>query len=199
MAGGTGSTSSGGTASGDELGNMLDAAHIDSINGGSADGYQVVITKTDAAETSFRQALLNEYGSLDNIKYYSFDISLLDKNGNAVDTTGMSVTLTLPIAESLSEYGGNVKVGCVDTDGSLQKLNANYSTLQGKACVTFVAPHFSPYGFYVDLSNLDAGKMDNSPKTGDPISPKWFLSLGLAALSIFLFLKKDPKGSVQPA
>ena len=179
---------------------MLKAAHIDSINGGTGDGYQVDITQDSAADAAFRQALINKYGSLDSIEYSSMDIKLKDQNGNDTDTTGMSVTMTLPLPDSLSKYGANVMVGCVNPDdGSLQVLNVKYSILEGKPCGTFVAPHFSPYGFYVDLNNLDPGAMDITPKTGDPISPKWFFSIGLAALSVFLFLKKDPKGRVQTA
>ena len=70
---------------------------------------------------------------------------------------------------------------------------------QGRECATFVAPHFSPDGFYVMTNNLDYGVMDSTPKTGDPIHPKWFISIGLAALSIFLFLKKDTKPKASPA
>ena len=212
---GSGSSSSGGSGSGnrnsgttvvnrnyynsgnggtvDELDGMLRAAHIDSINGGSADGYQVNITKSDAADASFREALLRRYGSLDNIRYFSMDISLKDQNGNDIDTTGMSVTLTLPLPTSMEQYGTNNMIATVDGNGDLEDLNVQFSTLEGRPCATFVAPHFSPYGFYVNTSNLAVGTLDNTPKTGDPISPKWFLSFGLAALSIFLFLKKDPR------
>ena len=186
-------------ATDDELSNLLRAAHIDAINGGTADGYQVIITRSDGAENSFRQALINRYGSLDNIRYYSMDISLRDENGNPVDANGVTVTMTLPLPDSLAGYGANNRVAAVDATGNLEDLNTQFSMLQGRECATFVAPHFSPYGFYVDVSNLDYGVMDSIPKTGDPISPKWFISIGLAALSIFLFLKKDPKPKAQPA
>ena len=193
---------SGGTvraATDDELANLLQAAHIDAINGGTADGYQVRISKTDSAESAFSQALVNRYGSLDNVRYYSMDIELLDENGNYVDSSGVTVTMTLPLPDSLASYGANNRVATVDGSGNLEDLGVTYSMLQGRECATFVAPHFSPYGFYVDVANLDYGVMDSTPKTGDPISPKWFFSLGLAALSIFLFLKKDPKPKANPA
>ncbi len=190
---------SGNGGSVDELEDMLRAAHIDAINGGSADGYQVNITKKDSAEQSFREALLRRYGTLDNIRYYSMDIELRDKDGNEIDTTGITVTMTLPLPSSMEQYGTNNRVATVDSNGDLEDLNVEYSTLQGRPCATFTAPHFSPYGFYVDTSNLVVGTLDNTPKTGDPISPKWFISLGLAALSIFLFLKKDPKPVAGPA
>ena len=183
----------------DELQDMLRAAHIDSINGGTADGYQVNITKSDAAEQAFRDALIKRYGSLDNIRYFSMDISVRDQNGNPIDTSGMSVTLTLPLPTSMQQYGTNNKIATVDSAGDLEDLNEQFSTLEGRPCVTFVAPHFSPYGFYVNTADLAIGTLDNTPKTGDPIHPKWFLSFGLAALSIFLFLKRDPKPRVSAA
>ena len=47
---------------------------------------------------------------------------------------------------------------------------------------------------YVDTNNLTAGTItDSTPKTGDAIHPKWFLSLGLACLSMVFFMKKDKK------
>ena len=30
-----------------------------------------------------------------------------------------------------------------------------------------------------------------TPKTGDPIHPKWFLSLGMASIALILFFKRD--------
>ena len=60
--------------------------------------------------------------------------------------------------------------------------------------MTFTATHFSPYAIYVDTGNLSASKSYNAtPKTGDGIAPKYFLAVGLLALSGFLFLKKDKR------
>lgn len=61
--------------------------------------------------------------------------------------------------------------------------------------MTFTAEHFSPYVIYVDTGNLTAGVADNTPKTGDGIHPKWFLSMGLASISAVLFLKKDRRAT----
>ena len=38
---------------------------------------------------------------------------------------------------------------------------------------------------------------DSTPKTGDPIHPKWFLAIGMACISLILFFKKD-KAVVRP-
>ena len=50
---------------------------------------------------------------------------------------------------------------------------------------------------YVDTANLTAGTIDTTPKTGDPIHPKWFLAIGMACISLILFFKKD-KAVVRP-
>ena len=45
---------------------------------------------------------------------------------------------------------------------------------------------------YVDTTRLSEGTVaDNTPKTGDGIHPKWFLSVGLACLSFVMFMQKD--------
>ena len=47
---------------------------------------------------------------------------------------------------------------------------------------------------YVDTANLKANAtIDSTPKTGDGVHPKWFLSMGLMCTSVVLFLKKDKK------
>ena len=76
----------------------------------------------------------------------------------------------------------------------LVQLTVNNSCHLVVTCITFTAEHFSPYVIYVDTNNLTAGTIaDSTPKTGDAIHPKWFLSLGLACLSIVFFMKKDKK------
>ena len=120
------------------------------------------------------------------------DISLYDKNGNQVtNTNGLSVNITMPIPDALVQYGGNNKVGAVVNGNTLEKLNCKFTTVSGIPCVTFTATHFSPYTIYVDTSNLSVNTLDSTPKTGDGIHPKWFLSLGLLCISILLFMKKD--------
>ena len=63
--------------------------------------------------------------------------------------------------------------------------------MDGVSCVNFTATHFSPYVIYVDTANLTASTIDASPKTGDPIHPKWFLAMGMACISLILFFKRD--------
>ena len=168
---------------------------------GSTDNFIVKITETDEATRAVQEALTNKYGTLDNILYYAMDISLYDSTGTLkiTDTSGLSVDITIPIPDALVAYGGNTMAGAVVNGNQLESLNENFTTINGVPCIRFTATHFSPYTIYVDTGNLTEGMLDTTPKTGDPIHPKWFLSIGLASLSIILFLKKDKKVKVKTA
>lgn len=163
---------------------------------GSSDNFVIKITESASASEEVVKALMAEYGNdISAIKYFPMDISLYDSTGNnkITDTTGLSISITLPIPDSLITYAGNNKVAGV-VNSKLDKLTPKFSTISGVSCITFTAEHFSPYVIYVDTNNLTAGTIaDSTPKTGDAIHPKWFLSLGLACLSIVFFMKKDKK------
>ena len=123
------------------------------------------------------------------------DITLWDSNGatKITDTTGLSVDITIPLPDSLKDYAGNNKTAAVVND-YLEPLTPKFTTIDKVPCVTFRATHFSPYAIYVDTGNLSEGtRPDGTPKTADGIHPKWFLSIGLAALSLILFFKRDNK------
>ena len=160
---------------------------------GSTDNFVVKITETDEATRAVADALTNKYGNLESILYYAMDISLYDATGTVkiTDTSGLSVDLTLPLPDALVAYGGNNMAGAVVNGSQLENLNESFTTIDGVPCIRFTATHFSPYTIYVDTGNLTESMLDTTPKTGDPIHPKWFLSIGLACLSVILFLKKD--------
>ncbi len=160
---------------------------------GSSDNFTIKITESSAAAEAVLKALQAEYGDISDIKYFPMDISLYDSTGKKkiTDTKGLSISITLPLPDSMITYAGNNKVAGV-VDGKLDKLNAKFNTISGVSCVTFTAEHFSPYVIYVDTDNLVAGTItDTTPKTGDGIHPKWFLSIGLACVAVVLFMKKD--------
>ena len=163
---------------------------------GSSDNFVIKVTESATASEEVVKALMAEYGSdISAIKYFPMDISLYDSTGNTkiTDTTGLSISITLPLPDSLITYAGNNKVAGV-VNSKLDKLSPKFSTISGVSCITFTAEHFSPYVIYVDTNNLTAGTIaDNTPKTGDPIHPKWFLSMGLACISVVLFMKRDKK------
>lgn len=162
---------------------------------GSTDDFIVKISETPEATAAVERALTNEYGSLDGLKYFAMDITLWDSNGatKITDTTGLSVDITIPLPDSLKDYAGNNKTAAVVND-YLEPLTPKFTTIDKVPCVTFRATHFSPYAIYVDTGNLSEGtRPDGTPKTADGIHPKWFLSIGLAALSLILFFKRDNK------
>lgn len=166
---------------------------------GSSDNFVIRVTENSEATAAVLKALLAEFGNLDNIKYVPMDISLYDSTGTRkiTDTTGLSITLTLPLPDSLIPYAGNNRVAGVVND-RLDKLSPRFTTINGVSCIVFTAEHFSPYVIYVDTGNASSSSgtvSDNTPKTGDGIHPKWFLSIGLASLSFVMFMQKDDKKS----
>ena len=175
---------------------------------GSSDNFTIKIAESTSATEAVIKALQNEYGDISNIKYFPMDITLYDSTGTKkiTDTTGLSIKITLPLPDSLAAYAGNNKVAGV-VNGKLDKLSAKFTTINGVSCITFTAEHFSPYVIYVDTKNAVAGGSgsgsgsgyvpDDTPKTGDGVHPKWFLSIGLACLSFVMFMKKDKRQKVK--
>lgn len=161
---------------------------------GATDNFIVKVTEDQAATNAVTAALQARYGDLSRIKYLPMDISLYDSTGRTkiADTSGISVNLTLPLPDDLVQYAGNNRVAAV-SGGVLEDLNARFTTVGGVPCVNFTATHFSPYVIYVDTANLSEAVIDATPKTGDPIHPKWFLAIGLACISLVLFFKRDKK------
>ena len=191
---GTDGTTNGGTTVVIDKNGLSNTGVVSATVNGSSDNFTIKITESSAAAEAVLRALLTEYGSIDNIKYFPMDISLYDATGEKkiTDTTGLSITITLPLPDSLIPYAGNNKVAGVVND-KLDKLAPKFTTINGVSCITFTAEHFSPYVIYANLNSLSegGGAVDSTPKTGDGIHPKWFLSIGLACLSFVFFMQKD--------
>ena len=166
---------------------------------GSTDNFVVKVTDSAAATAAVEQALRNAYGDrFSDLKYVAFDISLYDSTGTRLVTNAnnLAVTITLPIPDQLVPYAGNNKAAAI-AGGSVEPLGVQYTTIDGVPCMRFTATHFSPYTIYVDTQNMVRGVSDITPKTGDGIAPKWFLSAGMLSLSCVLFLWKDKKKVVK--
>lgn len=161
---------------------------------GATDNFIVKVTEDQNATNAVVAALQAKYGDISRLKYQAMDISLYDSTGRTkiADTSGISVNITLPLPDDLIQYAGNNRVAAV-VNGSLEELNTRFTTVDGVPCVNFTASHFSPYVIYVDTANLTQGTIDATPKTGDPIHPKWFLAIGMACVSLILFFKRDKK------
>ncbi|MCR4791475.1 MAG: leucine-rich repeat protein [Lachnospiraceae bacterium] len=169
---------------------------------GSTDNFTIKITESQTANRLVLDALLKKYGNVNNIIYFPFDISLYDASGTTqiTDTSGLTITITIPIPDSMIQYAANNKVAVI-TNNEIDPLNAKFTTINGVPCVTFTCTHFSPYVIYVNTVEMTAGGdgsgygtgLDDTPKTADPIHPKWFISIALFAISIVLFLMKDKR------
>lgn len=196
---GTGNTTTTGTTSNNKTSIIITKPGISDTNQasayvtGSPDGFIVRITESAEAAQAALEALQRQYGDMNPIKYFPMDISLYDATGTQkiTNTAGLKINITMPIPDDLRPYLGNNKIAAV-ANGSLEPLNAKFVTINGVPCISFTATHFSPYTIYVDTGNLTlSNNLDVTPKTGDGIHPKWFLSLGLASIAMILFLKKD--------
>lgn len=198
--GSTGGSSGGGSTSSNNNGTTVEVTRPGFSNtglagatvSGATDNFIVKVTEQQAATDAAVSALQARYGDLTRIKYFPMDISLYDSTGRTkiADTSGISVNITLPLPDDMIQYAGNNRAAAV-TNGALEDLNARFTTVDGVPCINFTATHFSPYVIYVDTANLSEGTIDVTPKTGDPIHPKWFLAIGLACVSLILFFKKD--------
>ncbi|MCH5269046.1 MAG: leucine-rich repeat protein [Lachnospiraceae bacterium] len=192
---GSGTVTNGGTTVVIDKNGLSNTGVVSATVNGSSDNFTIKITESNAATEAALRALMAEYGSLDNIKYFPMDISLYDSTGTykITDTTGISVTITLPLPDSLIPYAGNNRAASVVNE-RLERLSARFTTIQGVSCITFTAEHFSPYVIYVNTGNLSSGEVsDDTPKTGDFVHPKWFLSIALACMSFVLFMQKDAR------
>ncbi len=165
---------------------------------GAKDNFIVKVSDSTDARAKVEAALLKKYGSLDNLKYFAMDISLYDSTGTTKieNTNGITVTITMPIPDALAGYAGNNKAGAVKTNGEFEVLGSRLTSIDNVPCITFDATHFSPYAIYVETDNLTYDVVDTTPKTGDPIHPKWFLSIGLALLSVLMFFGKGSKNKI---
>ena len=159
---------------------------------GSTNNFVVKISDDPSATAFVIEALQKEYGSLDQIRYFPMDISLYNESGTykITDTSGLSVSITIPLPSDQIPYGGRNKTASAE-GGTLEHLTARFSTIDGIPCVTFTATHFSPYVIYTNLGDSTVSPLDPNPKTGDGIHPKWFLVVGLTCLSFVLFIRKE--------
>ncbi|MBP5152507.1 MAG: hypothetical protein ILP13_06295, partial [Lachnospiraceae bacterium] len=121
----------------------------------------------------------------------TYDISLrsadnevkLTKLGNSELTVHMDIPSNIPTA--------NLHVICLDSDGQLEDLPYRVVNEDGALKLNFNIKQTGKYGLYAYSGAAGStANLDSSPDTGDPIHPKWFLSLGLLAAGLAMFLIK---------
>ena len=149
--------------------------------------YELVIADDVLAKQEMLSAYRTLYGSSDNVLMYGFDISMQDECGIPITVLGRkNLLLTVPVPDEIDPE--NARVLCMDKDGQLESVPAQLTDTDGQPCLQFYARHFSHYGIYTFLNDQGAqvshGRLDDSPDTGDPIHPKWFLCGGLSLIHI---------------
>lgn len=170
---------------------------------GMDENFVLHIRESQDAEEKISAAYGELYGGRAPSKLQAYDITLMD----ASDTVPIrklgrqTATVELAVPDGIAK--DRMHVAALDEDGQLEAVDYEVVTTDEGEKVRFESNHFSPYGIYEYddfggtgvVSNgkalIRGGVKDNTPDTGDPIHPKWFLALGLTALAcVFLFYKK---------
>lgn len=162
---------------------------------GITDDYLLTIDELQADKTDIEEAYKRIYAvePPKNTTYY--DINLYEPTKNIALTKfgkqALKITLSLPDKVS----SRNLHVICTDNNGQLEDLSYEVKAIEDELYVVFDISHTGYYAIYSlpDNSVITAAGLDISPDTGDYLNPKWFLSIGLLALSLILFLIKPRK------
>lgn len=180
----------------------------------NAGDYIVTLAQNKEEEEQLREALEKGYGAVTQENFLSFDLSMKTSKGNVeIQNLGKErLTVTIPVSSTWIDTP--IVAVCLDNNGQLEFSACKQYASGTNSYVTFEAKHFSPYGLYQGENvpqsfkdafdakiamrkgaefDIDYGRKDVSPDTGDYLEPKWFLAIGLLALALFLFFKKDGK------
>ncbi len=177
---------------------------------GNSESYVLTIADSDESAHNLASAYGELYGGRQPSGLLGFDITLYDATGQIPITKlgKQYVTIQIPKPENIGTEG--LHVVTLDSDGQLEAVEYRIVNLEDGDYIQFTAHHFSPYGIYQysgmsgqgTAANGEAfismtGNKDDTPDTGDPIHPKWFLAMGLLAAAIALFFYKGKHTSVQ--
>lgn len=183
---------------------VADGEHMMASIPGENDAYVLKITDSQEAEEKIVKAYGEIYGGRTPLNLKAYEAVLYDASGsipiNKLGKQYISVQMKVPDGISVD----NLHVVTLDQDGQLEAVSHRITEFNDGNYIQFTTSHFSPIGIYnyssVDgqalvtngkavISNL-SGSKDNTPDTGDPLHPKWFLAVGLLAGSVALFFYK---------
>ncbi len=171
---------------------------------GEDGSYLLQVMDSDVAGERITAAYGELYGGREPSNLTAYEISLYDASG-IIPITRLGkqyATIQFKVPEGASPE--NLHVVTLDQDGQLEAVEHRIVQLEDGDYLQFVVSHFSPFGIYnysemygqAYVSNGSAvitslsGNKDNTPDTGDPIHPKWFLASGLLAAAIAMFFYK---------
>lgn len=168
---------------------------------GDDGSYILKITDSETAGEEITAAYGELYGGREPANLTAYEISLFDASGTVPITRlgkqYATIQFRLPEGTSID----NLHVVTLDQDGQMEAVEHRVLQLEDGDYLQFVTSHFSPFGVY-NYSGLNgqayvtngsavitslSGNKDDTPDTGDPIHPKWFLTAGLLAAAVALF------------
>lgn len=171
---------------------------------GEDGSYILRITDSETAGEKIKAAYGELYGGREPSNLTAYEISLYDASGTIPITRLGKQYATVQFKVPDGAAADNLHVVTLDQDGQLEAVEYRIVQLEDGDYLQLVTSHFSPFGIYnysemygqAYVSNGSAvitslsGNKDNTPDTGDPIHPKWFLASGLTAVAIALFFYK---------
>lgn len=114
------------------------AAISATVQGGTTETHTLIVKESEASVVRMLMA------SADASVFWGCDLSLVDGNGNAV-TDFTSVSITLPLPQTMDAAAGSVRVYTVARDGTLEALDSEECTVVSIPSVRFSTSHFSEF------------------------------------------------------
>ncbi len=178
--------------------------HVSATLNGHDESYWLDVVESSQARDAILEAYRGLYGETAAPDMRGYDICLYDAS-EQIPITKLgkeTIEITMPVPDEMDTDA--LHVVCTDEDGQLEEVPAKIDEQKGKTVVIFEAEHFSPYAIYHYENGQGAvvlqkkggvltsltRKKDSSPDTGDWIHPKWFLAVGLLAMSMMMFFLK---------
>ncbi len=177
---------------------------------GEDGSYILRVTDSETAGEKITAAYGELYGGREPANLTAYEISLYDASGTIPITRLGKQYATIQFRLPAGTSADNLHVVTLDQDGQMEAVEHRVLQLEDGDYLQFVTSHFSPFGVY-NYSGLSgqayvtngsavitslSGNKDDTPDTGDPIHPKWFLTAGLLATAVALFFYKGKKNRI---
>lgn len=183
---------------------IAEGEHMMASIPGESDAYILKITDSEVAAEKILGAYGELYGGRTPSNLKAYEAVLYDGSGSVpINKLGKQyITVQMKVPDGI--VPDNLHVVTLDQDGQMEAVSHRVKELSDGNYIQFTTNHFSPIGIYnytavngqatvtngkSVILNL-SGNKDNTPDTGDPLHPKWFLAIGLLAGSIALFFYK---------
>lgn len=168
---------------------------------GIEENFYLHVEESETAHERISKAYGELYGGREPLYLKAYEITLMDQtNTVSVQKLGKQ-TLTIELSVPAGMDTERLHVVTLDQDGQLEAVSYQILESEEGEQLQFTTNHFSPYGIYQQESYAGSGVVSNgkalirgtgakdqTPDTGDFLHPKWFLVMGLMAISVLCFL-----------